>query len=86
MSNVSTKLIDAASDQKYRKRKSAIVKAWQHWLHEIIAAMDAQRQREALSDDMIVSDELAALLYELDECRAAGKVLMHVDEDEEVLR
>jgi hypothetical protein len=85
MNNVSTKLIDAASDQKYRKRKFAIVKAWQQWLHEIIAAMDTQRKHEDFSDEMIVSGELTALLAELDECRAAGKILMHVDDDEEVV-
>jgi hypothetical protein len=84
MSNVSTKLIDATADQKYLKRKSAIVKAWQQWLHDIIAAMDAQRQHEALSDDMIVSGELLTLMAELDECRACGKILSHQDDDEAV--
>ena len=81
MSNVSTKLIDKASEQKYRTRKLAIVEAWRKWFHEIVAAMDAQREHEGLASEMIVTDEMGALLAELDECRAAGAILMHQTDD-----
>jgi hypothetical protein len=66
----------------YRKRKLAIVRAWQLWLHEILTAMEAQRPNESFSK-MAVSDELNIMLNELDECRAVGKILTHIDGEED---
>jgi hypothetical protein len=74
--NVSTKLLEAAGDQQYKVRKTAIVTAWRQWLHATITAMEQQRTREKLSEDMLISDELGALIAEFEHCNAVGDVLL----------
>jgi hypothetical protein len=72
--NVDTSLKNTIA---YRKRQDAIVAAWRTWLHEIIASMEVQRQKEPPISEMIVSSELSALLNELGECDTFRRVLMH---------
>ena len=77
MSTVSTKLIDAATAENYRRRRRVIEDAWSIWLTDIIAALNAQRQEAGLLPDNVMgSGTLGALLEELDRCRAIGKILM----------
>jgi hypothetical protein len=80
---INTQLRDKLSDKKFRQRKGVMLKAWQQWLYAIIAAMEEQSRHEELSDGMIATSELVALLAELEDCQAIGNILSGSHHDEE---